>query len=61
MARTDQTLMDKRAFAERMLAPMVNPGEGGQNAHHSNFRYYLANAQVLQTANAIFDALINIR
>ena len=24
-------------------------------------QYYLANAQVLQTANAIFDALINIR
>ena len=24
-------------------------------------QYYLANAQVLQTANAIFDALVNIR
>ena len=48
MARTDQTLMDKRAFAERMLAPMVNPGEGGQNAHHSNFRYYLANAHYVR-------------
>ena len=24
-------------------------------------QYYLANAQVLQTANALFDALINIR
>lgn len=24
-------------------------------------QYYLANAQVLQTANALFDALLNIR
>lgn len=57
---TTQNNVVKQLYNQQQSISGVNLDEEYGNLQRFQ-QYYLANAQVLQTANALFDALINIR
>lgn len=57
---TTQNNVVKQLYNQQQSISGVNLDEEYGNLQRYQ-QYYLANAQVLQTANALFDALINIR
>lgn len=57
---TTQSNVVKQLYNQQQSISGVNLDEEYGNLQRYQ-QYYLANAQVLQTANALFDALINIR
>ncbi|AWS97374.1 MULTISPECIES: flagellar hook-associated protein FlgK [Citrobacter] len=57
---TTQNNVVKQLYNQQQSVSGVNLDEEYGNLQRYQ-QYYLANAQVLQTANALFDALINIR
>lgn len=57
---TTQANVVKQLYKQQQSVSGVNLDEEYGNLQRYQ-QYYLANAQVLQTANALFDALLNIR
>ncbi|PVO03243.1 flagellar hook-associated protein FlgK, partial [Salmonella enterica subsp. enterica serovar Typhimurium] len=57
---TTQADVVKQLYKQQQSVSGVNLDEEYGNLQRYQ-QYYLANAQVLQTANALFDALLNIR